>query len=275
MHLSLFTTLSLPSDLIAPFYKGLVHLPDRESLALITKRDPVANTVLSNDAYLHMIGRWLMRSPELIQNVVRAGVASLLAVQLRQQGATPRLVSVDGCSQVVGGRAMGGAQIVENIWRQVIPRELMVAAPSPLIENVSDCTVAEARTIVKHARKTHSRIHAITHDYHMHRVRRTLHEAAGSSDGIRVYTPEDIVQVANTEHPEARLIVDLVRVGTIAEGTVRRERLLETFAYGPLHLISRSIDCASRGRISIEEWIAHKLRTPYRRQPVYNNRQRL
>jgi hypothetical protein len=263
--------LSSPSDLVAPFYKGLLHLKDHNSLAVLTKRDPVTNTPISNETYVELLDRWRIKSPVLIQNVVRASIAVLLANTLQRRGGTPQLISVEGCLQEIGGRTMGGAGIVESIWCHVVPEELMRGLLPPIVENVSDCTVAEARTLLSHVRETQSRLHAITHDYHVARVARTLREEAGSSDAIRVYTPEAIAGAANIRQPAEQFIADIVRVGAIPKATLRKERLLEAFIYWPLHVVSRGVEHATGGYVTVEEWIARRLRTRCPNHLPYNS----
>ena len=53
--------------------------------------------------------------------------------------------------------------------------------------------------------------------------------------------------------------------------TLQKERLLEAFAYGPLHVVSRSFERATGGHIKIEEWIAKRLRTRYPEHLGYDN----
>lgn len=246
--------------LVAPFYKGLVHLESKESIALITKRDPVTGNEISDERYIQIVREATTRATELVQDIARASAAALLAAHQKQEGVPSRLITVEGCPQIVGGQPMVGADIMESIWSHVVPREVMSVLPSPIIERTSDCTVREVRTILSHLQGGGT-VQGVTHEYHQPRVEKILREEAAHIDQIPdVLTPEQIIKSIGNDQPSHRFIAALVNAGAPSSETVTGEHVKEKLIYEPLHIISRLGEKLTNGTFNLEMFMAKIMR---------------
>jgi|GEM_PF-5897817 len=247
-------------NLVAPFYKGLVRLESQDSMALITKRDPITGDDISDERYVQLVGGATKDATELVQNISRAATAALFAAHQKQNGIASRLITVEGCPQIVGGQPMMGADIMESVWSRIVPQEIISALPFPIIERISDCTVREARAILAQIRDGGT-VQGITHDYHQGRVQKILREEAGGDQEIPdVLTPEQIIELVGGEQPSYRFIADLVKAGAPTSETVQGERKKEKLIYVPLHAISRLGEKLSFGKFNLEMLLAKKMR---------------
>ncbi len=247
-------------NLVAPFYKGIVHVESQGSLALITKRDPITGNDISDERYVELVREASVEATELVQDIARASAAALLAANQKQQGIASRLIAVEGCSQIVGGKSMTGADIMESIWSRVVPQEIMSALYLPIIEHISDCTVREARAILAHLPEGGT-VHCITHGYHQARVQKMLREEAGDGQRIHdVLTPEQIIERVGFAQPFYRFIADVVSAGAPTAETVRAEHKKEVLIYAPLHMVSRFGEKITFGTFNLEMFLAKKMR---------------
>jgi hypothetical protein len=244
--------------LCAPFYKGLVNAPDQESIALITRQDPTTHEQIPLERYVELVRDANSRHPELVQDIARATASAVQAHVFRQDGLAPMLMSVEGCEQVVGGRHMTGGRIMESIWHDALPSELTRDIPVH-VEEKSHCTVQEIRELLK-ADPLVKRMAAVTHSYHKPRVERLLQEEMPAGKGYSVDTPESVMEthVRRIGSGLGLFAIDLVQAGMPSADLMKKERIKETFVYGPIHYVSRWIESLS-GR-NLEMYLADRTR---------------
>lgn len=239
----------------APFYKGLVDAPDRESMALITAQDPTTHNPIAHDRYVALIKEAQGRHPELVQDIARAYAAAIEARAFQRNGDSPFLVSVEGCEQTVGGEQMTGGRIIEHIWDSM-PIEIISGVPQH-IEHISHCTIEEARTITQKFPGMH--IAAVTHGYHVARVETMLQEEVQPDVRIQVRTPMEIMNKYEDSSDEMDAFAyDVVKAGEPTDAIVARERKME-WIYGPLHMVSRLGEKMSGW--NLEMYLAERART--------------
>lgn len=247
-------------NLVAPFYQGLVHLESQDSMSLITKHDPVTGNEISDESYVKLVREYAAEATELVQDIARASAAALLAAHQKRQGSTSRLITVEGCPQIVGGQPMMGADIMESIWRYVVPQEVMSALPAPIIERISECTVREARAILAHLQDNET-VQGVTHSYHQARAHKILREEAKNGQKVNnVLTPEQIIEHIGIKQPSHRFIADLVSAGAPTSKTVQAECRKGALIYTPLHMISRLGERITFGKFNLEMSLAKKMR---------------
>lgn len=247
-------------NLIAPFYKGIVYSNSQISLALITKQDPETGNPISDVKYLELVADSVRDSIELVQDISRASAAALLSVYRKQNSINSRLITVEGCQQIVGGKPMMGADIMASIWTNVIPRNVMSNLPEPIVECTSNCTVCEARAVLNHIPQGGS-VQAVTHDYHLARVQGILEEEAiAGQEILDVLTPDQIIKLVGVEQPSYRFISDLVKASTPPSELIKIEAEKERLIYHPLHFISRFGEKLTFGMFNLEMFLARRMR---------------
>lgn len=246
----------MPRILCAPLYKGLVHADDRESIALVTRRNTATGEEIPLEQYIELVADAREEHPELVQDVVRATTAALLAQSHRMQSRQPLLASVEGCEQTVGGVRMTGGAIMESIWRNVVPPALMQELPL-YIDHVSRCTIEEIRVLL--AIPGIEEIRGITHAYHEKRTARMMREEAGDHLALGVSTPEEIVAYHSMRNPHTNFVRDLVAAGGPTEAFNKKEQTMEA-AYAPLHACSRIGEKLTFGAFNLEIALADRIR---------------
>jgi len=249
-------------EFVAPFFKGLIDNKDRMAWSVMMKRDCTTGQPIEDQAYLELVEACKGMVPELIQNVARAASGALLAQNKRDANETRRLISIEGCMQRVGDEMLTGSQVMQKIWENVVPDEIMRDVPPPIVENISYCTVAEVRGILKYIGDS-GILHAVTHSYHKPRVEDVFREEMNTKPGghcIAVWTPEDVVQLSDIRHPYEHFVRDLVMRSMPPNHEVKREMRLEKWMYRPLHTLSRVGEVLTRGRFNLEQRLASRLR---------------
>lgn len=239
----------------APFYKGLVDAPDRESMALITAQDPTTHNPIAYDRYIELVKASREKHPELVQDIARAYAAAMEARAFQRLGSSPILVSVEGCEQTVGGLSMTGGEIMEHIWGSM-PIEITSGIPKH-IEHISHCTIEEVRAITKKFPDMH--IAAVTHGYHLPRVETMLREEVSPDVKVQVRTPMEIMNKYDNPADQMDCFAyDVVKAGEPTDAFVSREKKME-WIYGPLHAVSRIGETVTGW--NLEMYLAERART--------------
>lgn len=254
---------------IAPFYKGLVNIGPQnlEHASLFTGWNYETNSKVEPEAYLGLVRDNRRTEPALTQDIARATAAALAGAEINRNGGDARLVSVEGCPQQIGNRALSGGEIIQGIWRQVVPKELMAALPEPTIRLVSGCAIEEVRTVLKELRAIEGwDLVGVTHDYHIGRVDKMLHEEMLTGESARVLSPREVVRDFRADQPYERFAADLVKAGEPDTEIVAKERKWEKLVYGPLHSISRFLEKRFGGNFEI--WMANRARKKPKQLPT-------
>lgn len=250
--------------LVAPLYKGLVNTTNPDHVALFKGVDPSTGEKMEREAYLRMLSDNRGTAPELTQDIARAASAALLASDHKRKGENARLISVEGCLQQIGDRKLYGAEIMEGIWRNVVPKEVMRDLGALQISTVSACTIREVKTILEELdRLGGGRVIGITHDYHRPRVNTMFEEEVDGNQTADVFTPEEAVGRLRIDQPYEQFVVDMVKAGAPLPEIVAKERKMEKI-YGPLHWISRHLEQLTGEKFNLEEWLANRARKDHK-----------
>lgn len=243
---------------IAPLYKGLIHTDDPAHVALFQGTD--LSTGEGRVAYLDRLNDARSTASELTQDIARTAAAALYGVDLQRQGQTVNLVAVEGCLQQIGDRRLHGGQIIERIWKDVVPREIVKQLPAPIIQTISGCVIEEVRAVLDELRKLGGgNVVGVTHEYHAARVAKMLGEEVGGVEKSEVLTPEEIIQRVRADQPFEKFVVDLVRASAPTREVIQKEEKDERI-FGPLHKLSRVLEKCSFGGFNLEIFLANRLR---------------
>ena len=154
---------------------------------------------------------------------------------------------------------MSGGQIMESIWNNVVPEEVMRTIPKPLIEHYSRSTVEEVRAVLAHM-DVRDRLELITHPYHIPRTQRIAKEEKMADQEVHVYPPEQGANSGWPLDPDHTFIYDLSRASEKHAWEVmdymKREEKKEKRILRPLHAVSRVIEVVTNGAVNIETAMA-------------------
>lgn len=281
-------------SVIAAMFKGMVQSEDRNAMALSTGINPDTGQKIPEGAYLTQFQVYKHRFPELAQNIARWTGAKLLALFQLQEGKSPCLIGGDGCDHQVNYLHVSGGQLMKHINEHILPR-CNHFLPNHIFQEISDCTVREARVILSHTADPGS-VQAVTHGYHAPRARRIFNEERLLSQHVEVLTLGDIEERVKRAQPYEQFLYDLVKaaaegegldenehgelfrqwqkdlssemefaqhlvaVGEMSETYVRGEQRRERYLYKPLHRVSQWGEWLTRRAFNFEEYIAGKLR---------------
>lgn len=238
--------------LVAPLYKGLVQNPDSAAVALMTKRDPTTHNTIEDATYIELMHSQRENTPELLQNVARATAAAVLAHKEHAH-----LISVEGCPQQVGDNTLVGSEIVEHIWRGVVPRDI-INPEQFIIEDISGCTVEEVRTIMSHLSRI-GIIDGVTHEYHKPRTEQIFQEEKAFLQHTVVRTPSSVANSLSKFFPRAEYIREVIRAGEPTQEFIEQEQKMERIL-GPLHTVSRMMEKGTFGLFNLEKTLAARMR---------------
>jgi hypothetical protein len=246
------------SYISAPLFKGIIKSPDNDASIIANGgQDAKTGLRMSQHEYVQFLFRERDRYPQLIQNVARAAASAILAHSSKDQGES-RLIAVEGCEHVVGNRVFKGGELMEHLWHNVVPKEIMDELPDPEIRSVSTCTVEEVREVLSMRKDLPGQLRFVTHDYHVPRTKKILKEE--KAGGAEVFTPIQTFSQGYMHKSHGDFLKDVIRASEPSPKTVKDEEWKEQWFSGPLHWASHLIEDRIFEDLNIEILIAHAMR---------------